>query len=172
MKFVGVIIYLLIQEVQEARGNVYCLEKQGGVFKHSPDEKQWQKFCAGEVQTAHNCIISSSTLRTWAWQLTQILVMLFWWAWFLTVRLMRRRRWWQINLSELTATGGWPNSFGCPWTGVCKLRLVMEETVSLVQNRNFHEKWGHREVSQRQCRLLPSPLFSLTGLFAGPPADP
>lgn len=72
MKFVGVIIYLLIQEVQEARGNVYCLEKQGGVFKHSPDEKQWQKFCAGEVQTAHNCIISSSTLRGGAWQLTQI----------------------------------------------------------------------------------------------------
>lgn len=39
MKFVRVIIiYLLIQEVQ---GSIYCLEKQGGLCNHSPNEKQF-----------------------------------------------------------------------------------------------------------------------------------
>ena len=41
MKFVRVIIiYLLTQEVQEVKGNVYCLKKQGGICNHSPNEKQ------------------------------------------------------------------------------------------------------------------------------------
>ena len=39
MKFVRVIIiYLLIREVQ---GSIYCLEKQGGLCNHSPNEKQF-----------------------------------------------------------------------------------------------------------------------------------
>lgn len=39
MKFVRlIIIYLLIQEV---RGSVYCLEKQGYLYNHSPNEKQF-----------------------------------------------------------------------------------------------------------------------------------